>query len=58
VTPRPLKAVGYPDAPTKRSNWMDAQLAEIEPFEGVAVSVVGYVVAVKRQSGGSGEATN
>ena len=47
-----------PDAPTNRKNWTAAQLAEIEPFEGVPVSVVGFIVAVKKQSGGTGEATN
>ena len=53
ITSRP-----FPDASPNRLNWTAAQKAQIEPFEGVAVSVIGYVVAVKKQSGGTGEATN
>jgi hypothetical protein len=58
VTFDALASLSYPDASTNRNNWTAAQLAEIEPFEGVAVSIVGYIVAVKKQYGGSGEATN
>jgi hypothetical protein len=39
-------------------HWSAAEKAAIAQFEGVAVSVVGFIVAVKKQSGGSGEATN
>ena len=48
----------FPDAPINRKTWSAAHKAAIEPFEGIAVSVVGYIVAVKKQSGGNGEATN
>lgn len=59
VTWRALRDLPYPtDAPNSRKNWTSAQKAKIEPFEGVAVSVIGYIVAVKKQYGGSGEATN
>jgi hypothetical protein len=53
-----LRDLPYPVANTKRSKWTADQLAEIAPFEGVAVSVEGYIVAVKKQFGGSGEETN
>lgn len=45
-------------ASTNRKTWTVTQRGVIAPFEGVAVSVQGYIVAVKKQSGGSGEATN
>jgi hypothetical protein len=41
-----------------RHDWTEAQLAVIRPFEGVAVRVVGYLVALKPQNRGSGESTN
>lgn len=38
----------YPSpAPTQRIKWSSQQLDEIRPYEGVAVSVVGYIAAVK-----------
>ena len=48
---------------TKRSAWRTADRAtaatDIVPFEGVALSVVGFIVTrVKVQSGGTGEGTN
>src|ERR1035441_9281792 len=57
--------VGLPKAhvKTKRSAWTPADRAtaatDIVPFEGVALSVVGFIVnRVKVQSGGTGEGTN
>ena len=41
-----------PDASTNRTHWSAAETAQIAPYEGVAVSVVGFIVAVKKQSGG------
>ena len=58
VTFDALAGLSFPDAPINRNNWTLAQKDAIAPFEGVAVSVVGFIVAVKKQSGGSGEATN
>ena len=58
VTFAALAALPYPVAATKRSKWTQPQLDAIAPSEGVAVSVVGYIVAVKKQSGGGGEETN
>ena len=43
--------------PQKRVGWTAAQLAVIQPFEGVAVRVVGYLAAIKPQTGNS-EGTN
>jgi hypothetical protein len=50
---------GLPDivGPKNRSKWTPAQLAEIAKFEGVAVRVVGFLAAVKPQTG-SKEGTN
>ncbi|MFY9528801.1 MAG: hypothetical protein WBC04_24605 [Candidatus Acidiferrales bacterium] len=43
-----IATLPYPSpAPTKRVNWSSQQLGEIKPYEGVAVSVVGYIAAVK-----------
>jgi hypothetical protein len=53
-----VAALPDPNAPAKRQQWTAAQRAEIAPFEGVAVSLVGYIVPVKNQNGGRGEATN
>ena len=43
---------------TNRKKWTAAQLADVRRFEGIPVSVVGYLVAVKKQFGGGGETTN
>src|SRR5262249_14423804 len=45
-------------AKTDRTNWTAAETAVISPFEGVQIYVVAYIVAVKKQFGGTGEATN
>jgi len=49
----------YPaHAPKSLTDWTAQQLAQIEPYQGVAVSVVGYLAAIKPQDHGSGESTN
>jgi hypothetical protein len=49
----------YPhSAPRSRAWWTPAQLQVITPYEGAAVSVIGYIVAIKPQTRGSGESTN
>ena len=58
VTWSAVQALPYPVAGKSLANWTPTQLAEIEPYQGVAVSVVGYITAIKVQSGGSGESTN
>jgi Bacterial SH3 domain len=44
--------------PKDRSRWGAADAAEIAKFEGAAVTVIGYLVAIKPQNRGSGETTN
>jgi hypothetical protein len=58
VTFDAIATLPYPVGPKHRHDWPAGQLAEIERFEGVAVRVIGYLVALKPQSGGSGESTN
>jgi hypothetical protein len=41
-----------------RKDWIASELAVIEPFENIAVRVIGYIVAIKPQNGGNGEGTN
>ncbi len=53
-----LQSLAYPDAPTNRKKWSAGQLDQIKPYEGAGVSVIGFLVAVKKQFGGGGEATN
>jgi hypothetical protein len=43
---------------TDRSRWPAESLAVIQRYEGVAVEVVGFLVALKPQTSGSGESTN
>ncbi len=43
---------------TDRSRWPAESLAAIEQYEGVALRTVGYLVALKPQTSGSGESTN
>ena len=47
-----------PKAPKERTQWSEEQLNVIRPFEDVGVRVVGFLVAIKPQTGGSGESTN
>lgn len=54
-------ALSFPNAATHRTNphgWTAAELAEIAPFEGEAVTVEGYIFVIRPQTGGSGESTN
>jgi hypothetical protein len=48
----------YPKGPKHRHDWMQPQLDSIARFEGVPVSVIGYLVALKPQNKGTGESTN
>ena len=59
VTWGAVASLPYPrPAPKHRSDWTAEQMAVIQPFEGIAVRVIGYLVALKPQTGGSGESTN
>lgn len=53
-----LSELAFPNANTDRRKWSTAQLNAIAPYEGGPVSIIGYIVAVKPQFGGSGESTN
>ena len=48
----------YPAGPHSRAHWPDSSLARLALYEGVGLRVVGYIVALKPQTGGSGESTN
>ena len=58
VTFAALATLPYPVGPKHRHDWPAQSLAEIERFEGAALRVQGYLVALKPQTGGSGESTN
>ena len=47
VTWKAVDELPYPVAKKSLEDWTSGQLAEIEPYEGVAVSVVGYLAAIK-----------
>jgi hypothetical protein len=47
----------FPDDKPIRANWSEDDLAEIAKYEGAALTTVGYIVAIKPQSG-HGEGTN
>jgi hypothetical protein len=51
VTFEALATLAYPTAKKHRTDWTPAQLAIIEPHEGVAVRVVGFLVALRPQTG-------
>jgi uncharacterized protein YraI len=59
-----INNLAYPQgAPKRRAGWTQAQLAQIQPFEGVAISVEGYLYKVKVESSSpnaakGGESTN
>ena len=64
VTWDAINSLGYAKgAPRSRANWTPTQLGAIEPFEGAAISVEGYLFKVKVESSGAnaksgGESTN
>jgi hypothetical protein len=58
VTWRALQGLPYPVAKNSLTEWTPEQLAQIQPYQGVALSVVGYLTAIKVEDHGSGETTN
>lgn len=58
VTWKAVQTLPYPVAKKSLGDWTPQQLAQIEPYQGVAVSVVGYLAALKPQDHGGGESTN
>jgi hypothetical protein len=54
-----LAGLPYPATrSTNRSDWPPESLAVIHRYEGVAAQIVGYIVALRPQTKGSGESTN
>lgn len=58
VTWKALQALPYPVAAKSLMDWTPQQLAQIKPYQGIAISVVGYLTAIKVEDHGSGESTN
>jgi hypothetical protein len=58
ATWRALQALPYPVAANSLTKWTPDQLAQIAPYQGVAVSIIGYLAAIKVEDRGSGETTN
>jgi SH3 domain-containing protein len=58
VTFKAIADQPYPVGPKHRHDWPAESLAKIQKFEGAALRVQGYLVALKPQTGGSGESTN
>jgi hypothetical protein len=54
-----IASLAFPAAPAHRSDWTKQQLAQIAPFEGVAVRTVGYLAhKAKVEDAGTGESCN
>jgi len=58
VTWKAVQSLPYPVAGRSLDQWTPQQVAEIKPYEGVPVSVTGYLLAIKVEDRGSGESTN
>ena len=58
VTWKAVQALTYPTAGRSLADWTPEQLAQIQPYEGVPIAVVGYLAAIKVEDRGSGESTN
>ncbi len=58
VTWKALQSLPYPVAGRSLAQWTQQQVAQIQPYEGVPVSVTGYLVKIKVEDTGSGESTN
>src|SRR5215469_8941230 len=58
VTWDAINALQYPNAPHSRADWSADQLAVVSPYEGSAVSAMGYLYNIRVESGSSGESTN
>ena len=59
ATWKALQSLPFPaHAPRSLAQWTSQQKQVIQPYEGVPVSVVGYLVKIKVEDTGSGESTN
>ncbi len=57
VTWKAVQSLPYPVAEKSLTEWTTDQIAQIEPYQGISITVVGYLAAIKPQHG-SGESTN
>lgn len=54
-----IAKLAYPAGPAQRSKWTKEQLAQIQPYEGIAIRTVGYLAhKAKVEDGGTGESCN
>jgi uncharacterized protein YraI len=58
VSWKALQTLPYPTAARSLAQWAPQDLAVIQPYEGVPVSVTGYLVKIKVEASGTGESTN
>lgn len=58
VTWKAIQSLPYPNAAKSLAQWTPQEMAQIQPYEGVPVTVVGYIVKIKVEDGGAGESTN
>jgi Bacterial SH3 domain len=58
VTWKSLQSLPYPVAGRSLDQWTSQQKDQIKPYEGVPVSVTGYIIKIKVEDKGSGESTN
>ncbi len=58
VSWKALQSLPYPNAAKSLAQWTPQEIAQIQPYEGVPITVVGYIVKIKVEDGGSGESTN
>lgn len=58
VSWKALQSLPYPVAGRSLAQWTPQQIAAIQPYEGVPVSVTGYLIKIKVEDTGSGESTN
>ena len=58
VSWKAFQSLPYPKAGRSLDQWTAQQLFLIQPYEGIPVTVVGYLDAIKVEDSGSGESTN
>lgn len=58
VSWKAFRSLPYPKAGRSLADWTPQQLAIIQPYEGIPVTVVGFLDAIKVEDHGSGESTN
>ena len=58
VTWAAIQTLPYPVAGRSLLEWTPEQIAQIEPYQGIPVAVVGFLAAIKIEDRGTGESTN